>query len=123
MIPEGVTEILSATLKRAASFANDFARFRYLAIPKAVYPVGILRITDSDLPFLIASPTKALVDSIAREPGFRSMADVARWMEGMRIETDTVIDREELSECAAGYGRPAVRWLLRYVAKNKLHEA
>jgi len=120
MIPEGVTEILSATSKRAASFENDFGRFRYRAIPKAVYPVGILRITDSDLPFLIASPTKALVDRIALEPGFRSMADVARWMEGMRIDSDIGIDREELSECAAGYGRPAVRWLLRYVEKNKL---
>jgi len=120
MIPEGVTEILSATSKRAASFENDFGRFRYRAIPKAVSPVGILRITDSDLPFLIASPTKALVDRIALEPGFRSMADVARWMEGMRIDNGIGIDREELSECAAGYGRPAVRWLLRYVEKNKL---
>jgi hypothetical protein len=120
MIPEGVAEILSATPKRAASFGNDFGRFRYLTIPKTVYPVGILRITDSDLPFLIASPAKALADRIAREPGFRSMADVARWMEGMRIDTSVGLDREELSECAAGYGRPAVRWLLRYVEKNKL---
>jgi hypothetical protein len=132
MIPEGVTEILSATPKRAASFENDFGRFRYRAIPKAVSPVGILRITDSDLPFLIASPTKALVDRIALEPGFRSMADVARWMEGMRIGIGIGIGmrigigigigigRGELAECAPGYGRPAVRWLLRYVEKNKL---
>ena len=40
MIPEGVTEILSATLKRSASFENAFGRYRYLAIPKSVYPVG-----------------------------------------------------------------------------------
>ena len=119
MIPEGVTEILSATPKRAASFENGFGRFRYRAIPKPVYSIGILRITDSDLPFLIASPTKALVDRIALEPGFRSMADVARWKEGMRIDTGIGIDREELSDCADRYGRPAVRWLLRYVEKNR----
>lgn len=118
MIPEGVTEILSATPKRAASFENDFGRFRYRAIPMAVYPIGILRISDSDLPFLIASPTKALVDRIALEPGFRSMADVARWKEGMRIDTAVGIDREELSDCADRYGRPSVRWLHRYVEKN-----
>ena len=123
MIPEGVVEILSATPKRPASFKNGFARYRYLTVPKTVYPVGILRITDSDLPFLIASPTKALVDRIAREPGFRSMADVARWMEGMRIATRIGLNREELSECAAGYGRPAVRWLLRYAEKNRLPES
>ena len=120
MIPESVTEILSATLKRAAAFENDFARFRYLSIPKAVYPVGILRITDSDLPFLIASHTKALADRIAREPGFRSMADVARWLEEMRVEMSVGLHREELMACAAQYGHPSVRWLLRYAEKNHL---
>lgn len=119
MIPERVTEILSATPKRAASVENDFGRFRYLTIPKNIYPVGVLRITDSDLPFLIASPTKALVDRIAREPGFRSMADVARWIEGMRIDIGSGLDWDELSACAEGYGRPAVRWLLRFIEKNK----
>jgi hypothetical protein len=120
IIPEGISEILSATPKRPAAFVNDFGRFRYLTIPTTVYPVGIMRVTESDLPFLIASPTKALVDRIAREPGFRSMADVARWLEGMRAEIHGGLDRSELMRCAEDYGRPAVRWLLRFAEKNKL---
>lgn len=120
MIPEGVTEVLSATPKRPAAFENDFGRYRFLTIPMAVYPTGIRRVTESDLPFLIASPTKALVDRIAREPGFRSMTDVARWMEGMRLDTGDGLDREELSACAIHYGRPSVRWLLRFSEKNHL---
>jgi len=120
MIPEGVTEILSATPKRPAAFDNAFGRFRYLTIPKAVYPVGIMRVTESDLPFLIASPTKALIDRIAREPGFRSMADVARWLEGMRVEIGDGLDAGELADCAEHYGRPSVRWLLRFAEKNQL---
>jgi hypothetical protein len=120
MIPEGVSEIRSATIRRAASFDNEFGRFSYQPIPKAVYPVGIVRVTDSDLPFLIASPTKSLIDRIAREPTFRSMADVARWLEGMRIELPPQLDQAQLRECAANYGRPAVRWLLRYAEKNNL---
>jgi hypothetical protein len=120
MIPEGVIEILSATVKRHASFTNDFGRFRYFTIPKTVYPTGIERIADSDLPFLIASPTKALADSIAREPGFRSMANVARWMEGMRIDVGIGLNRQELGECAKLYERPAVRWLMRYAEKNQM---
>ncbi len=120
MIPEGVMEIVSATVKRPASFTNHFGRFQYLTVPKAVYPVGILRVTDSDLPFLLASPTKALADRIAREPGFRSIADVARWMEGMRVNPNTRLDLEELEQCAEHYGRPSVRWLLRHADKNKL---
>lgn len=120
MIPEGVKEMLSATMKRSASFENDFGRFRYFNVPKAIYPTGIQRIVDADLPFLIASPTKSLADSIAREPGFRSMANVARWMEGMRIDVGIGLNREELSECAKFYERPSVRWLLRYAEKNQL---
>ncbi len=120
MIPEGVTGILSATPKRAASFENDFGSFRYLTVPKAVYPIGVMRITDSDLPFLIASQTKALIDRIAREPGFRSMADVARWLEGMRLDLGPGLNRGELAECAERYGRPSVRWLLRHAEKNHM---
>ena len=120
MIPEGVAEIVSATVKRGASFENDFGRFRYLSVPRQAYRVGIMRITESDLPFLIASPAKALVDRIAREPGFRSMADVARWLEGMRIEFDAGLDAGELRKCAELYGRPSVRWLHRYAEKRKL---
>jgi hypothetical protein len=123
MIPEGVAEVLSATPKRTAGFQNDFGRFHYLTIPKAVYPVGILRVTESDMPFLIASPTKALADRIAREPGFRSMAEVARWMEGMRLDIGDGLDREELSSCAEHYGRPSVRWLSRFAEKNKLNRS
>ena len=120
MIPERVTEILSATPKRAASFKNRFGLFRYLTIPMSVYPVGIHRITDAELPFLIASPTVALADRIAREPGFRSMAAVARWIEGMRIDIDDGFDRRELADCAKNYRRPSVRWLFRYAEKHQL---
>lgn len=120
MIPERVTETLSATVRRAASFENTFGRYRFQTIPKAIYPVGITRVTESDLPFLIASPTKALIDRIAREPAFRSMTDVARWLEAMRIELPPHLDHTQLAECAAGYGRPAVRWLLRFADKNNL---
>jgi hypothetical protein len=33
MIPEAVTETLSATTKRQTCFENDFGRFRYYQIP------------------------------------------------------------------------------------------
>lgn len=120
MIPEGVTEIVSATIKRAAQFENALGLYRYLPIPKPAYPVGVMRIIESDLPFLIASPTKALVDRIAREPGFRSMADVGRWIDGMRLEWEQPLNRQQLTECAECYGRPSVRWLLRFAEKNHL---
>lgn len=122
MIPEAVTEVLSATTKREASFENAFGRFRYLPVPEAVYPVGIQRISDSDLPFLLASPTKALCDRIAREAGFRSMADIQRWLEGMRVELEAGLSRTELELCGSDYGRPAVRLLCQFALKKGLVE-
>jgi hypothetical protein len=120
MIPEAVIECISATTKRSANFENAFGRFRYRHVPDEVYPVGIRRITDSDLPFLIASPTKALCDRIALETAFRSMADVARWLEGMRVALEMSLDRAELAASAANYGSPAVRFLRQFAVKKGL---
>jgi hypothetical protein len=120
MIPEGVAEITSSSTRRSASFENEFGRFRYVQIPSSVYPVGILRITDAAIPFLIASPTKAVCDRIAREPGFRSMTDISRWLEDMRIDLEKPLDGAELASCAENYGSPAVRLLLRFGSKGGL---
>jgi hypothetical protein len=122
MIPEAVAEILSATSKRGVDFENVFGRFRYFQIPEAVYPIGIQRITDSELPLLLASATKALCDRIAREPGFRSMVDVAQWLEGMRVNLETGLDTTELELCAENYHSPAVRLLRRLAFKKGLVE-
>jgi hypothetical protein len=118
MIPEAVTECLSATTRRGANFKNEFGRFRYFQIPDRIYPVGIQRITDSDLPFLLASPTKALCDRIAHETGFRSMSDVSRWLDDMRIDMEKRWDATELRLCAHSYRSPAVRLLEKYAVKE-----
>jgi hypothetical protein len=120
MIPEAVIECISATTKRAASFENAFGRFSYRHVREEVYPVGIERVTESDLPFLIASPTKALCDRIALEAGFRAMADVARWLEGMRVDLERSLDKAELASCAANYGSPAIRFLQQLALKKGL---
>lgn len=120
MIPERVTEILSATPRRPAEFSNVFGAYRYFTVPKAVYSVGIQRTQSCDVPFLIASPAKALADRIAREPGFRSLTDVRRWLDDMRIEIEQPLDRLELTLCADAYRRPSVRLLARFAEKNDL---
>jgi hypothetical protein len=117
LIPEAVYEITSATLKRPAEFQNIFGRFHYRRVPESVYPVGIERVTESGLPFLIASPTKAVCDRIALEPRIRSMSDVKRWAELMRLDEAIELDLAVLDACAENYQRPAVRFLRRTVEK------
>lgn len=118
LIPEAVYEIMSATLKRPTSFDNRFGHFRYLAIPRSVYAVGIERIAESGIPFLIASPTKALCDRIAREPSIRSMSDVRNWAKLMRLDGSLKIDSVVLDACAEKYMSPSVRQLRRTVEKH-----
>ena len=65
----------------------------------------------------LASPTKALCDSIALDAFIRSQKDVRAWLEAMRIEEVPPLDPEQLAACAANYGRPAVRHLARYFQK------
>ncbi|OQC54264.1 MAG: hypothetical protein BWX54_02257 [Verrucomicrobia bacterium ADurb.Bin018] len=116
-IPEAVHEITSAALKRAKEIENAFGRYRYRTVPRKVYAIGIERITEGGIPYLIASPTKAICDRIALEPRMRSMADVRRWAALMRLDTGQTLDSAILAACAEKYGRPAVRWLWRTVEK------
>lgn len=117
LIPEAVYEITSATLRRPKEFENDVGRFRYRRVPEKVFPVGIERITESEIPILIASPTKALCDRIALEPRMRSMKDVRQWAELMRLSETIEIDPDILNACAEHYKRPSVRLLRRTVEK------
>jgi hypothetical protein len=117
LIPDAVHEITSATLKRAQEFENVFGRYRYRTVPRKVYPIGIERITEGGIPFLIASPTKAVCDRIALEPRMRSMSDVRQWAELMRLNEEHELDPVILTACAESYRRPAVRLLRRTVEK------
>ena len=117
-IPEAVYEITSATLKRPKEVKNAFGRYRYRTVPRQAFSIGIERITEGGIPFLIAAPTKALCDRMALEPRMRSMSDVRRWAELMRLNTEQPLDSAILSACAEQYGRPAVRWLWRTVEKH-----
>jgi hypothetical protein len=118
LIPERVEEVVCATLRRPARFATPLGRYRYRHVPSRVFAIGIERVDDPSLPWLLASPTKALCDVIAREAAVRSQKDVRAWLEEMRIEERPALDEEQLAVCAASYGKPSVRHLARYFGKN-----
>lgn len=118
-IPEGVFEVTSATMRRPKEFENRLGRFRFRRVPEAVYPIGIERVTDADVPFLIACVTKAICDRIALEPRMRSMRDVHRWAELMRLEPPADLDMSVIDACAERYRRPSVRLLQRTIDRHE----
>lgn len=117
LIPEVVFEITSATPKRPVEFINRFGRYRYRRVPESVYPIGTVLITETECPFPIASPTKALCDRIALEPRIRSMVEVLRWIDLMRLDDDIRMDLDVLGECARRYRSSAVRFLWRAASR------
>ena len=118
LIPERVEEILCASLRRPAEFETPVGRYRYRHVPARVFSIGIERVEDASLPWLLASPTKALCDTIAQVASIRSGADVRAWLEDMRIGNLPPLDSDQLTACAASYGRPSVRHLARHFLKN-----
>jgi hypothetical protein len=100
-------------------FETPVGRYRYRSVPVRVFSIGIERVEDPLLPWLLASPTKALCDSVAHDASIRSQKDVRAWLEAIRIEELPPLDQDQLAACAANYGRPAVRHLARYFQKNQ----
>ncbi len=117
LIPERVEEVVCATLKRPAEYETPIGRYRYRHVPVRVFSIGIERVEDPLIPWLLASPTKALCDSVAIDASIRSQKDVCAWLEAMRIGNLPPLDAEQLAACAKNYGRPAVRHLARYFQK------
>jgi hypothetical protein len=99
-------------------FETPVGRYRYRHVPTRVFSIGIERVEDALLPWLVASPTKALCDTVALDASIRSQKDVRAWLEGMRIEGLPALDLDQLAACAANYGRPSVRHLSRFFQKN-----
>ncbi len=120
LIPERVEEVVCATLKRPMEFETPVGRYRYRYVPARVFSIGIERVEDPLLPWLLASPTKALCDCVALDPSIRSQKDVRAWLQAMRIDEIPPLDDEQLIACAANYGRPAVRHFARYFQKTPI---
>ena len=92
LIPERVTTITAASVKKNKTFETQFGFFNYQKIPSKVYPTGIISVSvDHAASFLIASKEKALCDLLARLKSFSSTAELKEYLvESMRIELGEV---------------------------------
>lgn len=68
LIPEQVHLITSITTNHTRHFENTFGRFAYHGVNRSYFAVGISSHTENDNTFLIATPEKALVDTILFSP-------------------------------------------------------
>jgi hypothetical protein len=94
LIPERVASLTSATTKRPKVFDTPVGSFIYRQAPKSYYHLGMDRVEEGDVAFLIAVPEKALADKIRDDRGhpLRSQAEAASYLfENLRIEASDFI--------------------------------
>ncbi len=110
IIPERVTIVRSATIKRGRVFNNDIGEFEYIAVPTDYFSIGVrIEIVENEYAFLIATPEKAICDLILATSGLRlqSVKAVREYLyKNMRIEEESVLqmDNTIIEECIQ-YGR------------------
>jgi predicted transcriptional regulator of viral defense system len=116
LIPERVTTITSATIGKARAFETPVAHFSYRRVPRRVFGVGVTLVgADANRAFLIASPEKALSDTVATARGL-----IAGSRRALRtaLADDLRVNMEQLAALDAGVvGELASRWPSRRLAR------
>ena len=90
LIPERVETMTSVTTKRPKTFDTPIGSFMYRQSPLASFYLGMDRVEEGDVAFLIATPERALADKIRDDRGhpLRTQGDVKRYLfEDLRIDT------------------------------------
>lgn len=87
-IPESVTVVASAALKRATTFTTPVGVFTYTPIPSKTFMAGVERIHDGSAIFFMARPLKALADlMLTRKMKWRGKKPLIK---SLRIDEDNL---------------------------------
>jgi predicted transcriptional regulator of viral defense system len=119
-IPEAVRTTTCASVKRAKEFETPIGIFSYEHIPVKAFSLGVEQHQLDALTLFIASPVKALADTIyARKRVWESIDDL---YEDLRIEVESFqnSDKKMLSELIENYPAPRVKNALK-ILLNGLH--
>ena len=98
LIPEGVTEVTSASLGRNKLFSTPVGRFSYQAIPERAFWVGVDRLDlEHGGACLMATREKALADALhlARRVRLAGTKDMRTYLiDSLRIEEEALADMD-----------------------------
>lgn len=95
LIPERVHTLTAITLKRSRDFENKLGYFTYKQVPEDYYPIGITSAASDGATFLIATPEKALCDTILNDLYVPNLSVIALHR---YLEEDIRFDMDELGK-------------------------
>jgi len=99
LIPERVTTMTSVTTKRTRVFENSLGRFTYEQVKPEYFAIGIHRVEEEGVGFLMASREKALCDMILHDSYLPQQSVKGLWQ---YLEEDIRLDVDELATFDAG---------------------
>lgn len=121
LIPERVENPTSASLRKARRFATPVGEFDYKRVPRRVFHCGLDLAREGEANFLIATPEKALADTVAREDDVSVVQDIDFLLtRSLRIERFHLqaLNRGRLAAISAIYGNKSVTILQRYIQQT-----
>lgn len=97
LIPERAAVYTSATLQknRTKSFSNFFGAYEYRDIPAKAFPYGITIQSEGAYSWLIASPEKALCDTLYAKKPVENLREFERLLFGsLRLEEEDILEMD-----------------------------
>ena len=115
LIPERVEAVTSMTPSRKKRFDTPVGCFTYTYINTRRFTVGVDWVSiDKQRHFLLASPEKALIDTVQRYRNIRNATEmVDHLIENLRIDEDLLMDLNlgRIQKIAAAYRHPTINLL------------
>lgn len=95
LIPERIEVLTSVTTKRPKRFDTPVGLFIFRQSPRGAFHVGMDRVEEGDVAFLIATPERALADKVRDDRGhaLRNREETARY-----LVDDLRVDEEDLRQ-------------------------
>lgn len=108
LIPERVYAYTSATFEkgRRKTYMNRFGTYLFRDVPSEAFPIGIEYKSEGEYAYRIASPEKAICDTLYDRPVVDSRKELIELLfEDMRIDEDLffALDREKIISLSPKY--------------------
>jgi hypothetical protein len=122
LIPERVETITSVTTRRSRDFNTPVGVFSYTMLKLSRYAVGAVFETAGKIPYLTASPEKALVDKVWSDKRFNGLRiiDFEDYLcADLRIDRGDLskLDHDRLQAIAKAYDSAKINNLVRHIKR------
>lgn len=123
LIPEAVYTFTSATFgkKKKKSYKNAFGTFTYRDVPDDAFPLDIRIEKEGDYAYWIASPEKALCDTLYAARPCHSQKELGQWIfDGLRFDENefSKLDHESIENLADTYHCTNLKLLKNLIRRN-----